>query len=148
MQAQSRAPHDATCAALLFAHCWLLHTIGNLEHLGWIDKQRWFWPYELLGLTFKCAWWRDFLLRQPPPPVSPYSIFRLPLLNSPLMPVALQYCGRWGLYLRLLRLRGAQPRREVNENKEDRFETLKQPVEASAFLLAFVVSKLSLVPAV
>ena len=29
--------------ALMYAHCWMLHTIGDLEHRKYIDKQAWFW---------------------------------------------------------------------------------------------------------
>jgi hypothetical protein len=101
--------------ALLFGHCWLLHTIGNLDHWMVIDKQRWFWPYMVQGFVVKCVWCRS-----------------LPS-TAAVACVAVQYVGRWGLHIRLQAL--------VDGATVDTFEVRKQFIEPVAFFAAWALTR-------
>jgi len=116
---------------LLFGHVWFLHTMGNLEHWGWIKKMDWFWAYELTGFFVHTFWfWAVFFSQNMYAGISTssyiFSAFRL------LLPVLLQYIGRWGLYLRLLQLAGWPEPPYVGY---DEFETKKTAVEAGSLVL-------------
>lgn len=118
LHAASVPSFDGTMAAMLFGHCWLLHTIGYLDKLGWIDKQRWFVPYMLQGAVLQCLWVRS------QPSLYTYSAGC----------VALQFVGRWGLYLRIEQLYGVG---DAKSPHYDAFESRKQSFEAAGFVLAY-----------
>ena len=104
---------------MLFAHAWALHTIGNLDHLQWVDKQRVFWPYMAQGFLIKWVWWAGLLNNGGSPALEA-------------LPILVQYAGRWGLYLRLQHLLGTSL-------PHDAFEKRKQAVEFGGFVLSFLL---------
>lgn len=118
MQSQRFHSDGGMAQALLFAHCWLLHPIGNFDHWGIISKQILFWPYISSGFLCMVYWWSS----------STTSMLAAAA-------VALQYAGRWGLFLRLIALYGAPM-------SADRFEVRKQPAELASFAVAFAVVSL------
>ena len=125
--------------ALLFGHCWLLHTIGLLEKSlsrGKQLKQQLFWPYMVLGMFAQLYWFRTAAGLFPPEKWSLVS-GEVPLL---LWPVLLQYIGRWGLYAYVQRLMGwPRPGHELH----DAFETKKQLIEPFTLLNAAIFVTLS-----
>jgi len=114
-----------TAQALLFAHCWLLHTLGDLHHRALVDKQRWFWPYTGLGFALHCRWWSAVA-----------AAVAASSTPAPLWlmagPVLLQYAGRWGLYARLLALFPTMV-------GQDAFEERKLPAEAASLVVSLLL---------
>lgn len=125
---QQAQQHDNISTALLFAHCWLLHPISSLQHWGLLNKQRIFWFYMLQGFIIKCFWWNKN-----------YKNISTGITSALVVSlgVFMQYLGRWGLYLRLNSL--------VSDGsmRLDHFEWRKQNVEASAFVLAFLLCRVN-----
>ena len=125
LQQAGSSPHagaeDASSFALaqglVFGHVWLLHTIGTLEKWRIIDKQRWFWPYMVEGALLKLLWFG--------------SVSRLQLAT--LLPLFVQFAGRWGLYAYLMRLMGWP---KPGDEFYDAFEQRKLPAEFAALILA------------
>lgn len=103
----------AIAQGLVFAHVWLLHTVGSLEWSGFAIKQRIFWPYVIQGFVLNAFWFHSCLLLGSSP-----SLFALPLL--------LQYCGRWGLYLSVCVAVGWP---KPGDKGYDSFEVRKMPAE-------------------
>lgn len=104
---------------MLFGHAWALHTISTAQHRGWADKQTLFWPYILTGLAAQSFWWHSLGAGEGA------------IRYLEVVPILLQYAGRWGLYLRLRALLGdALP--------TDAFEARKQGVELATFSLALL----------
>ena len=118
---------DHTFAAtngLMFGHLWLLHTIGNLDHLQVISKQSLFWPYMLQGFVLNACWCHAAMQAAQGHGAA---------LLQQFLPLLVQYAGRWGLYIYIRRLMGwPSPGAELY----DGFETLKQPMEAGLLLCA------------
>lgn len=108
--------------ALLLGHAWTLHTIGFASHKKWMDKQQSFWPYMMLGFLLKIYWWKEL---------------NIPIFSVLRVPAYAQFIGRWGLYLRLCYTEGWHKPSHPNY---DAFEWKKQPVEAFAFALAYVLA--------
>jgi len=123
--------------ALLFAHGWQLHTIGSLDrlpknHWAHVSKQLWCGPYYLQGFLVQCFWWHSIGTSFGGQPSS--EIVRL-------LPVLIQFAGRWGLYLRLEALMGHP---QVTDPKYDALEARKQGVELGGFALAFLLVRMFL----
>ena len=54
------------------------------------------------------------------------------------VPIWLQFVGRWGLYLRLCALHGLH---SPNHALHDQFEWRKQPTELAVFVLSYLLAK-------
>ncbi|CAB9497783.1 expressed unknown protein [Seminavis robusta] len=111
--------------AILLGHAWLLHPVAYLDTKQIIDKQAIFLPYIATGFICMLYWWSqdgDVIIPK---------VFRLP--------VAMQYMGRWGLYVRLCLLTGWH---KPDHPNHDSFEWRKQYYELLSFALAFMVSTL------
>jgi len=109
---------NAIGVALLFAHIWLLHPLSSLKRWGIVDKQKYFWPYVALGFVVKIFFWRSIIAAS---------------LWVIVLPVVLQYVGRWGLYMRLMHKYGQYI-------PSDSFEKRKQIWEFVALVSAFALA--------
>ena len=79
---------------LIYAHIWLLHTIGYLDRLKYIDKQNWFWQYIIQGFVLNLFYWYVYMRNVKFPSFLSWSNF----------PIICQYIGRWGLYISIQQL--------------------------------------------
>jgi hypothetical protein len=116
--------------AILFSHAWLLHSIGNLDHLKVINKQKWFWQYMFIGFILKCYWWHSF--------------YNKDIISYDKAPIFIQYIGRWGLYIRIMKLiKNKEIENNINNIKNnvvniDKFENSKQRIELISFILSYI----------
>ena len=127
--------HFAIANSLLYSHAWSLHTLGTLDYMKVLNKQKFFWPYMLQALMASSHWWSSIQQQGLEEFITLSTV--LPLLVGP----AFQYGGRWGLYKYIIHYLG-YPR--PGDEHYDAFETRKQIGEAAAFILGGVVSFLLL----
>jgi len=114
----------ALANSLLYAHAWSLHTLGALDYMKVLRKQKFFWIYMVQALFSTAFWWSS--LRKGLEEVTLSAVF--PLLVGPIF----QYGGRWGLYEYIRYCRGYPV---AGDDKYDAFETRKQMGELTAFAL-------------
>ena len=105
----------ALARALLFGHVWLLHPVGRLSF-----KQSLFWPYMVEGFAV-------------------LAYFGLVAAPVAFLPVAVQFVGRWGLYLFVTKKFNIVP----GSPYYDAFEDRKQPIELAAVLGGVAVACLA-----
>ena len=103
------------CSVILFGHVWLLHPVGRLSF-----KQSLFWPYMVEGFAV-------------------LAYFGLVAAPVAFLPVAVQFVGRWGLYLFVTHKFNIVP----GTPYYDAFEDRKQPLELAAVLGGVAVACLA-----
>lgn len=118
----------AAAQALVFGHLWCLHTFFTLERYEILSKQSLFLPYHVQGMVVFFVYWVALFrlvgdATTATDGVDDTFFFWTSMTLKLSMPLLLQLLGRWGLYLRLLRVDPDGPA------KDDQFERRKQPVE-------------------